>query len=304
MIGRIMFYYKQKDNTISKTWLNNRKAMEQKLPLRSSKRRKIAQKVAATFPVSLLDNRGRKNIFDIKINEKVFFFPNLPKHFSGLSILHISDPHFDSDPKFVDALCEVIEKISTDLVVITGDFQFGYGKHSKENIMQIQKFIEHLSPKIPCLASLGNHDETSLVEQKIHEDLLFLVNQSIKLYKNDYDEPIIIYGLDEAILPDKFPKDDNHFGICLGHSVEAAQKVAAQGWDFMLAGHSHGGQVCLPFGKPVFLSIKYNKHIAIGSWNEFGMQGHTSKGAGVSGLPWRFNCPAEVSILTLYPMSS
>ncbi len=301
MIDGKMFYFKKKETDTTSQWLNKRQAMEEKLPKRSSKRRKIAQKIAKTFPVSLLDHRGKKNIFDIRVNKKQFFFSNLPKHFSGFSILHISDPHFDSEPRFVDALCMAVNNISADLVVITGDFQFGYGQHSQENIMQIKKFIDHLCPELPCLASLGNHDQASLASQNIHEKLLFLTNQSLELYKEHYDKPIIIYGLDEAVQPDQFPKSDHHFGICLGHSVETAQIVAKQGWDFMLAGHSHGGQICLPFGKPIFLSIERNRHIAIGSWHAFDMQGHTSKGAGVSGLPWRFNCPAEISILTLYP---
>lgn len=296
-----MFSYNKQKSEVVKAWHDARIAVEEQLAMRTSERRKIAQKVAKTFPVSLLDKRGKKNALDIRITEKQFYFKNLPKHFAGFSILHISDPHFDSLPLFTDALCKAVDETSVDLVVITGDFQFGYGEHSAENIQQIHDFIVHLNPKIPCLASLGNHDRATLVTSNIHENLWFLTNQSLELYKDGYEEPIIIYGLDEAVIPSAFSKPAQKFGICLGHSVEHAQAIAEQHWDFMLAGHSHGGQICLPFGKPIFLSIKYNRHIAIGSWHAFGMQGHTSKGAGVSALPWRFNSRGEISVLTLYP---
>ncbi len=101
------------------------------------------------------------------------------------------------------------------------------------------------------------------------------------------------------MLQKNFSKPKNHFGICLGHNVEHAETIAKNDWDLMLAGHSHGGQICLPFGYPIFLSVDFNRHIAVGKWEEFNMQGYTSKGCGVSTLPWRLNCPPQITNIYL-----
>ncbi|MFV0432050.1 MAG: metallophosphoesterase [Alphaproteobacteria bacterium] len=277
-------------------WQEKRRKIEYQLSEHSSRRRKIIRALAKIFPISLMDKWGRKNMLNITHQKVTLFFEALPKSFDGFSILHVSDPHFDAEPRLTDAICKLVETIPNDLTVLTGDYQFCYGEHPQESFESLQKFAKASLSPLPILAILGNHDQAHIVSAK-SDKLIFLTNQLVCI-ENDKDR-ILVYGIDEAVLPKDFTKDDNDFGICLGHNVEYAQKIAQQGWDLMLAGHSHGGQICLPFGIPLFLSVDFNRHIAIGSWQEFGMTGYTSKGCGVSTIPWRFNCKAEVTTIYL-----
>lgn len=278
-------------------WEKQRYILQNQLAHHSSQRRKIVQTASKIFPISLFDSWGRKNMHKIKHNEIIFHFHNLPKKFHNFSILHISDPHFNADSKLTDTICNIVATTQCDLTVLTGDYQFGYGVHPPKSIEGILKVADASSSQLPVLAVLGNHDQTDIIEHCENERINFLTNQLVSVQRDD--EEIFIYGIDETLLPNRFNKNDDHFGICLGHSVEYAKSIAQQGWDLMLGGHSHGGQICLPFGIPIFLSVKFNRHIAIGQWNDFGMQGYTSKGCGTSGLPWRFNCNAEITTIYL-----
>lgn len=278
-------------------WENRRYILQKQLSQHSSQRRKIIQTIAKTFPISLFDAWGRKNMHNIKHNEVTFYFDNLPKKFHNFSILHISDPHFNADNKLTDSICEIVSGTNCDLTVLTGDYQFGYGKHPPESINGVLQVANATPSRLPLLAILGNHDQTDIVTHCENERINFLTNQLVSIQHED--EEILIYGIDETLLPNDFKKNQEQFGICLGHNVEYAESIAQQGWDLMLGGHSHGGQICLPFGKPIFLSVEFNHHIAIGEWNDFGMQGYTSKGCGTSGLPWRFNCNAEITTIYL-----
>ncbi len=278
-------------------WYKLRKNIEKTLYKKTEKKRTIIQKASRIFPMSLFDSIGRKNILKIQHNQVIFEFSHLPKSFDGFSILHVSDPHFGGDPLLNEAICESIRKIKSDLTIFTGDYQFGYGDIDDSIIYYVNYLAEASQSPLPVLAILGNHDCAEMV-RRIENDKLFFLNNELVSIKNN-EEEIFIYGIDEALIQKTFNKPENSFGICLGHNVEYAEDIAKNGWNLMLAGHSHGGQICLPFGFPIFLSIDFNRHIAIGKWKEFNMQGYTSKGCGVSTLPWRLNCPPQTTNILL-----
>jgi predicted MPP superfamily phosphohydrolase len=89
------------------------------------------------------------------------------------------------------------------------------------------------------------------------------------------------------------------FRIALAHSPELVHHASQANIDFYMTGHTHGGQVCLPGGYPIVTHSMADKQFASGHWTLGGMKGYTSRGAGVSGLPVRFNCRGEVTIFTL-----
>ena len=66
-----------------------------------------------------------------------------------------------------------------------------------------------------------------------------------------------------------------------------------------LTGHTHGGQICLPGGRPLALGMKVNRDLARGVWRHGDMVGYTSRGLGACVLPFRAFCPGEVVSLTL-----
>ena len=89
------------------------------------------------------------------------------------------------------------------------------------------------------------------------------------------------------------------FSIFLAHSPEAYRSAAAHGARLYLCGHTHGGQICLPGRGPLLTNSRAPRFTAAGTWRFREMIGYTSKGAGASGVPLRFNCPGEISLITL-----
>ena len=85
--------------------------------------------------------------------------------------------------------------------------------------------------------------------------------------------------------------------IVLSHNPDTKKPLAAYGWDLLLCGHTHGGQIGLPFFSARFAPVKDKRFIA-GLYQWQGRHLHITKGVG-SGFRIRFNCRPEVSLLTL-----
>ena len=89
------------------------------------------------------------------------------------------------------------------------------------------------------------------------------------------------------------------FRILLCHSPEVYRQAEGFGTSFFLAGHTHGGQICLPGRIPVISHAPGARGCISGLWRYRDMVGHTGVGAGSSGVPARFFCPPEIAVLTL-----
>jgi predicted MPP superfamily phosphohydrolase len=88
--------------------------------------------------------------------------------------------------------------------------------------------------------------------------------------------------------------------ILLSHTPEIYRQAAHAGFDLLLAGHTHGGQICLPGGIPITLSSKLPRAMGAGSWKHRDMVGYTSVGAGSSIVAVRLNCPPEITLHQLH----
>jgi predicted MPP superfamily phosphohydrolase len=131
-----------------------------------------------------------------------------------------------------------------------------------------------------------------------------LVNESVEIIKDG--QKILITGTDDpfnfytesALLCLETKGYD--FKIALVHTSELARAASANKYDLYLCGHTHGGQICIKEGIPVISHQFEGKQFHQGTWKIGSMTGFTSRGAGVSGMPVRFNCPAEVTIINLF----
>jgi len=90
------------------------------------------------------------------------------------------------------------------------------------------------------------------------------------------------------------PHED--FSILLSHTPEIYRQAANSGFDMMLSGHTHGGQICLPSGRPIALQSKLPRPFGAGAWKYKSMAGYTSVGAGSCLVPVRFFCPPEITL--------
>ena len=92
---------------------------------------------------------------------------------------------------------------------------------------------------------------------------------------------------------------DNITKIVLAHQPNSIHSVHEIGADLQLSGHTHGGQICLPNGRPLYIDLKRFVEYGQGIWFHDDMVGLTNVGAGASLLPYRFFSTREVVLLTL-----
>jgi uncharacterized protein len=87
------------------------------------------------------------------------------------------------------------------------------------------------------------------------------------------------------------------FSILLSHTPETYRQAAHAGFDLLLAGHTHGGQICLPGSIPITLKAPgLPRRLGSGSWSHGSMAGYTSVGVGSALVPVRLNCPPEITL--------
>ena len=89
---------------------------------------------------------------------------------------------------------------------------------------------------------------------------------------------------------------DESVSLLLAHSPEIYRHAAYVGFDVMMCGHTHGGQICLPGGIALTFNSSAPRFTGVGAWSYALMQGYTSAGTGSSVVPARFNCPPEVTL--------
>ncbi|HRI56635.1 MAG TPA: metallophosphoesterase, partial [Anaerolineae bacterium] len=130
-----------------------------------------------------------------------------------------------------------------------------------------------------------------------------LLNQAVRL---ETDAPLWLAGLDDVwerkhdMAAALAGAPDDECKLLLVHEPDYADEAARYPVDLQLSGHSHGGQINLPgYGRPVlpYLGRKY----PAGLYQVGPLALYTNRGIGVIAPPVRFNCPPEVTLLTLHP---
>jgi predicted MPP superfamily phosphohydrolase len=114
------------------------------------------------------------------------------------------------------------------------------------------------------------------------------------------DDPHI-HRQDSRVYPREHPE---RFGLAVVHSPDPAPELVALGWDLVLSGHTHGGQVCLPLVGALVTNCSVPRLMAKGLVRLGGSHLHVSAGLGTSKYaPFRFWCRPEASLLELVPAS-
>lgn len=250
-----------------------------------------------------------------RITSYSLYEKNLPDEFDGFTIAHISDIH--SRP--ADGVFEAIEESEPDIIVITGDLV-----HDDDNDFdKVLYLIEKLSGISPVYAVTGNHDLWRTSHKKVIaklEDagLRFLRNEMIEL--EEYGERIALFGIDDPFskIPDvikrnidksltKLPEHTG-FKILLFHRANLFDDIKDAGFDLILSGHMHGGQIRLPIlggvcgptsavlSKSGMIFPKYTA----GIYNHNNTSMIVNRGIGNTLPIPRFGNPPEVGIITLH----
>jgi uncharacterized protein len=232
---------------------------------------------------------------------------------SGVRILQLSDFHASSAVPFslIEAAVELGLDTKPDVICLTGDFVTNAAAFDEVEYVRI---LRRLSSAAPVLASLGNHDGGPWAERRggfknssvirgllLESDVTLLHNRSEVVRVRDQSVRFAGVGdlwsdsVDgDLAFADVHPEDPT---IVLAHNPDTKDVLAVKPWDLMLSGHTHGGQVVLPFLGERFVPIRDKRFIAgLKQWN--GRQVYVTRGVGsIRGV--RVNCRPEVTVLDL-----
>ncbi|MEI6210343.1 MAG: metallophosphoesterase [bacterium] len=245
-----------------------------------------------------LHRRGYHQFMNPLLVDHVVRLPNLPPALEGLTLLQLSDLHLDLDPGFVPALAKLLNGLAYDLAVITGDFRNLTAGPTEPTVAGTLALMQHL--RAPVFAVTGNHDPLALVPPLEAAGVRFLLNEHVVWKRGG--AALVVAGVDDAVYHEAHdlkrafahaPKDA--IRVLLSHSPALYTEAPAYGVQLFLAGHTHGGQICLPGGHMILTGVRGPRRYLRGSWTHAGMQGYTSSGTGACGVPLRFNSPAEIT---------
>ena len=246
--------------------------------------------------------RAAAKALKIGLTELSFEFPDLPAAFDGYTILQLTDLHLDNIEGTGHAAARRVAGIEADLCVITGDVRDNIRAPIGPVLDDLADVLSGVRVRDGILGILGNHDSAAMVDPMEQIGVRMLLNETVVIERRG--ERIHITGTDDVHLfhteeADRVLASAPHgFCIALVHSPEVAHHAAAR-HRLYLCGHTHGGQICLPGGRPIITGLKRHRKYARGHWEHDGMTGYTCRGIGASLLPTRFNCEGEVVLITL-----
>src|SRR5262245_11770667 len=258
-----------------------------------------ARVLTAGLQLTGLYVRGRRNALSLEVRRHDVLLANLPRAFDGFTILHLSDLHIDITSDLPNVLIETIEPLEYDLCVLTGDYRartFGPFEAALAGLDRLHRHIRG-----PVYAVLGNHDSIRMVPAMESMGYGFLINEHVSIKQDGQD--LHVAGIDDAHFyrlenyrraAQQIPRHET--SILLSHTPEAYRQAADAGFDLMLCGHTHGGQICLPGGFPILTEATSPRRFARGAWRYHEMIGYTSVGAGTCIVDVRLNCRPEVTL--------
>jgi predicted MPP superfamily phosphohydrolase len=267
-----------------------------------------------TFVVRVMHSLGYKDFGEpngFAVETVQIRLKRLPRVFSGFRIAQISDIHIGGwiTPDRLQQVAELVAAEKPDILVVTGDFLKGrsFSETEKQGISDLIEILSPLAASIPTFAVLGNHDywtNPDAIREMLRQcgitDLTNAVHtvtrQQEKFYLCGVDD--IRHGdvrLDEVIAQ----LEENSAAILLVHEPDFADESAATGkFDLQISGHTHGGQIVIPFLGPPVLPPSGRKYPS-GLYKVGNMLQYTNRGVGTDTVSVRINCPPEITVFVL-----
>ncbi len=274
------------------------------------RRRIISNGIAASIGIVTSSRIATYDPADVTIEQHTVVLPNIPRTADGLVIAILSDIHAGPfiEPKHVAYYASVIRAKKPDMIVLPGDF---ITAHADE----LRDFCGALSQlHAPCgvIAVLGNHDyfndSAQTVARMLTECGITVLNDTkttvasldvfgisdaqrtaVARYHSG-DQPVFLKSLAHAEQP-----------IVLVHRPFVFDDLAILNPNvFVIAGHTHGGQICIPLPAGEYLAVNRVFSPYVRGWYRRGIaQLYITRGVGTIGVPFRIGSPPEISFITL-----
>ncbi|HAW30287.1 MAG TPA: hypothetical protein DCY03_19550 [Planctomycetaceae bacterium] len=266
-------------------------------------RERLGHELIGDGPYHYLAGLPFNEIFSVEFSHKTFVMDRLPTAWEGLKILHLSDLHFSGTltRDYFCELCRIGRESKPDLIIFSGDLV-----DQMHCLDWLDETLGQLEAPLGRYFILGNHDWNQLSEQ-IRTSLsglgwIDVSSQTIQLEHAGHS--LLIAGTEvpwmgqHPELPAQVGEESADFQLLVSHTPDNYYWACSQGYDLVLAGHTHGGQVRLPFIGPVFAPSVHGTRYTSGTFYRKSTLMHVSRG--VSGIhPLRFLCRPEFSLLTL-----
>ena len=242
----------------------------------------------------------------IDINYVQLKLPHLASEFNDYRIVQISDIHVDKQTKkrHLNHIFRLVNQQKPDLIAITGDF---ITRRQTKFIPKLKATLGQLSASDKIVGVLGNHDywaDANKVIKVLEEtNVLNLDNKVYTVKRNN--SVLHIAGVDDVwvgkdrldLVLQQLPQEGA--AILLAHEPDFADRSAlSHRFDLQLSGHSHAGQIRLPFVKPPKLPGLGRKYYD-GLYKVEEMFQYTNRGLGMTGLHLRFSSRPEITVFIL-----
>lgn len=184
---------------------------------------------------------------------------DIPNQFNGVKIIQFSDLHYGTT-FFEKQLKKMVKKINDrnpDLVVFTGDLIDKEYKVSSEESEMINKYLSRIKTKLGKYAVSGEEDGDEFTTI-MNQSGFIILNNDYELLYNDGNEEILLVGLDSSLSGKQDIKkayeyfstegyNSNIYTISLVHEPDSVNEMMQYKNDLVLAGHSHNGNIRIPF---------------------------------------------------------
>jgi len=239
----------------------------------------------------------------------------LPRGFDGLTIVQLSDFHYD--PYFsaipIAAAVRMANELKPDLVVLTGDFvsapisqRVALARRAAWHAEPCAEILGGLNAPYGVWAVLGNHDvfsDASQIEAALRRSgIRVLRNGAVPIERDG--QRLWLAGVGDVLVGDDDLDQALHgvssadAVVLLAHEPDFADTTARYPVDLQLSGHSHGGQIRFPFVGAVYLPRMGRKYPR-GLRQIDQLTLYTNTGLGTLFIPVRWNCPPELTLITL-----
>jgi predicted MPP superfamily phosphohydrolase len=242
----------------------------------------------------------------ILINQYRLRVPNLPAGLSGLRMVHLSDLHYGAlmPLRLIEEVIRRANRIERDVTICTGDYV--HERNSTTQIDAVWPVVSQLTAPLGVFSVLGNHDHWADTRrshywlekagQNLRRRVASIEKDGQRLWligAGDFWEDHV--NLDDLLR--QAPNSDCR--IVLAHNPDTADTAFSGRVDLMVSGHTHGGQVNIPFiGTPI-LPVRNRNYSSGLKFSPRGTRVFISRGIGWAYYPIRFNCFPEIAVLEL-----
>jgi len=275
---------------------------------------KLSGMTALSFLLASMSGLGYASLIEpgwLDVEQIKLKLPRLSPKFSGIRIAQISDIHLGGWMNN-ERLTQVVETViaqAPDLVVMTGDYVIGHNWHGDVNstLSVLREEFSKLTSQFLTLSVLGNHDHWLDAESvraslntcgvlDISNDVHTINSGGFKFHIAGVDDVYVNRDNLNLVL-EKLPEQGA--SILLVHEPNFADLSSETGrFDLQISGHSHGGQVVLPFIGPPILPRLAEKYPS-GLYKVKNMYQYTNRGVGMTNPTIRFNCRPEITVFTI-----